>query len=245
MRIAVLEDDPIYADLVQTVVRALGHDCLIFDSGKELMRQMRRDNFDLLILDWGVPDATGYEVMEWARANLRYPVPVLFVTAHGSEREVVAALTAGADDYMVKPVRIPEMLARITALLRRSYPQVQNDVAVFGRYTFHVTTNTVEVEGQLIELKQKEFMLAYHLFVNQGRLLSRSYLQQVVWGGDASASSRSLDTHLSRIRGLLNLRPENGFRLTAVYSHGYRLELLTALGNSPASAAAQQAAEAP
>ncbi|MBP7565220.1 MAG: response regulator transcription factor [Burkholderiaceae bacterium] len=226
MRIAVLEDDPVYADLLQTVVRALGHECLLFGSGQDLMRQMRRDNFDLLVLDWNVPDATGYEVMEWARAHLKYPVPVLFVTAHGSEREIVAALTAGADDYMVKPVRVPEILARITALLRRSYPQVQNDVAVFGRYTFHVSRNVVEIDGNAVELKQKEFLLAYHLFVNLGRLLSRSYLQQVVWGTDTSAHSRSLDTHLSRVRGLLKLRPENGFRLTAIYSHGYRLEFL-------------------
>lgn len=233
MRIAALEDDPVYADLVQTVVRALGHDCLVFESGQELMRQMRRDNFDLLILDWTVPDATGYEVMEWARAHLKYPVPVLFVTAHGSEREIVAALTAGADDYMVKPVRVPEMLARITALLRRSYPQVQNDVAVFGRYTFHVKSNVVEIDGQPIELKQKEFLLAYHLFVNLGRLVSRSYLQQVVWGTDASGSSRSLDTHLSRVRSLLQLRPDSGFRLTAIYSHGYRLEMLTGPNGVP------------
>ena len=228
MRIAVLEDDPIHADLVQTVVHALGHDCLTFDNGKEFLRQMRRENFDLLILDWGVPDATGYEVVEWVRANVKYPVPVLFVTGHANEREVVAALTAGADDYMIKPVRIPEMLARITALLRRSYPQVQNEIAVFGRYTFHLARHSVEIDGHLLELKQKEFLLAYHLFVNQGRLLSRGYLQQAVWGADVDPGSRSLDTHLSRVRSLLNLRPENGFRLVAAYSHGYRLEVLSA-----------------
>ncbi|MBN9410463.1 MAG: response regulator transcription factor [Burkholderiales bacterium] len=244
MRIAVLEDDPVYADLLQTVVRALGHECLLFESGQDLMRQMRRDNFDLLVLDWSVPDATGYEVMEWARAHLKYPVPVLFVTAHGSEREIVAALTAGADDYMVKPVRVPEILARITALLRRSYPQVQNDVAVFGRYTFHVSSNMVEIDGHAVELKQKEFLLAYHLFVNLGRLLSRSYLQQVVWGTDTSAHSRSLDTHLSRVRSLLKLRPDNGFRLTAIYSHGYRLELLAGSTGLPLTAGLPWTADA-
>ncbi len=230
MRVAVLEDDPTHADVVQTVVKALGHDCVSFANGKELLREMRRENFDLLILDWGVPEASGYEVVEWVRANVKYHVPVLFVTGYANESEVVAALTAGADDYMVKPVRVSELLARISALLRRSYPQAQNNMAVFGRYTFYLATHSVEVDGRVVDLKQKEFMLAYLLFVNQGRLLSRGYLQQAVWGGDVQTGSRSLDTHLSRVRTLLGLRPENGFRLVAVYSHGYRLELLSEPG---------------
>lgn len=233
MRFAVLEDDPVQAGVVQTVAQALGHDCMVFGNGRELLRELQRESFDLLVLDWGVPDASGYEVVEWVRAHVKYPVPVLFVTAHGSEREIVAALTAGADDYMVKPVRVPELLARIAALLRRSYPQPRDNIAVFGDYTFDLARQTVDIGGHTVELKQKEFMLAYVLFANQGRLLSRGYLQQAVWGSGRSAGSRSLDTHLSRVRTQLNLRPENGFRLVAVYNHGYRLEPLAAPGISP------------
>jgi DNA-binding response OmpR family regulator len=162
---------------------------------------------------------------------VEHRVPVLFVTGHASEREIVAALTAGADDYMVKPVRVAEMLARITALLRRSYPRTQSSITTFGRYTFDSATCTVTAGDMAVVLKDKEFRLAFLLFANLGRLLSRSYLVQAVWGTALSPGSRSLDTHLSRVRSALALRPENGMRLSAVYSHGYRLESLSAVAS--------------
>ncbi len=227
MRIAVLEDDSSQLELIRAIVQALGHDCHPFECGSAILSALGRESYDLLILDWGVPGASGFEVVNWARANLDHRIPVLFVTDRTEERDVVAALMAGADDYMGKPVRVPELLARVGALLRRSYPHALRKAVELGGYQLDPQTATLRLNGEPVELKHKEFLLAYNLFSNPGRLLTRSYLLDAVWGAGANVSSRSLDTHISRVRSLLNLRPENGFRLLAVYSHGYRLELLS------------------
>lgn len=226
MRIALLEDDPIQAELVRAVTQALGHSCTVYDSGTQLMQSLHRDSYDLLLLDWTVHDASGFSVLEWARAHIKHNLPILFVSNHSEEQEIVAALAAGADDYVVKPVRARELMARISALLRRSYPQRDGALSHFGRHVFDHGRTTVRIDDDVIALKQKEFALAHLLFLHQGRLLSRDYLHHAVWGVDARPPSRSLDTHMSRVRTLLRLRPEHGYRLSAVYSHGYRLEVV-------------------
>jgi DNA-binding response OmpR family regulator len=236
MRIAILEDDESQQELTHAVVRAMGHHGVIFEDGRSLMRAMRKDNFDLLILDWCVPNATGYDVVQWVRLNIEHYLPVLFVTNQMEERRIVQALSAGADDYMVKPVGVSELAARLRALLRRAYPQAQRDIAVFGDYCFYPQEGTVTMKGEAVELKQKEFSLAYTLFLNEGKLLRRSYLQAALWGNDTVISSRSLDTHVSRVRNQLNLRPENGYRLSSVYSQGYRFESLAGESACPAAA---------
>ncbi|MBM3362476.1 MAG: response regulator transcription factor [Betaproteobacteria bacterium] len=226
MRIAVLEDDESQRDWMNSFLIALGHVCHSFSTAEALLRELRRENFDLLILDWNLPDMSGLEVTRWARANIKARVPVLFVTCHVDEADLVEALKAGADDYMCKPVRVPELLARLHALLRRAYPDQTGEVLVSGDYVFDQKAKTLTIKGELIELKHREYELAYLLFSRLGELLSRKYLQESVWGGQADAVSRTLDTHISRLRVKLDLRPENGFRLSSVYSLGYRLESL-------------------
>ncbi|MFM7341444.1 MAG: helix-turn-helix domain-containing protein, partial [Betaproteobacteria bacterium] len=110
--------------------------------------------------------------------------------------------------------------------LRRAYPDQTGEVLVSGDYVFDQKAKTLTIKGELIELKHREYELAYLLFSRLGELLSRKYLQESVWGGQADAVSRTLDTHISRLRVKLDLRPENGFRLSSVYSLGYRLESL-------------------
>ena len=188
MRVAVLDDDKVHLELARQTLEGTGHDFHGFPDGKSLLRALRRETFDLLILDWELPDISGIEVMRWARENLEAPVPILFVTNRSAESDVIEGLSAGADDFMVKPIRIGE---------------------------------------QTVVLKQKEFDLAVFLFRNIGRLLSRKHLLEAVWGIEAEISSRSLDTHISRLRGKLGLMPENGYRLSAVYSVGYRLEAVS------------------
>jgi DNA-binding response OmpR family regulator len=153
-------------------------------------------------------------------------VPVLFVTSHVDEADLVEALKAGADDYMCKPVRVPELLARLHALLRRAYPEQTSEILTSGDYVFDQKAKTLTHKGQLLDLKHREYELAYLLFSRLGELLSRKYLQESVWGGQADVVSRTLDTHVSRLRVKLDLRPENGYRLSSVYSLGYRLEAL-------------------
>ena len=226
MRIAVLEDDGPQLEQTCSVVRSMGHDCVPFLRGQELLKVLRRDNFDMLLLDWDVPDLSGLEILKWVRETSTEHVPVLFITGHVQERDIVHALGQGADDYLTKPVRISELRARVQALLRRAYPAQQQRVYKFGNFTFDRSEPSVSRNGERIELKHKEIELAFALFSNMGRLLSRQYLLETVWGQVAETNSRSLNTHISRVRMVLGLRPENGFRLTSVYAVGYRLEVL-------------------
>lgn len=239
MRIAALDDDPAQLDLVQRSVQSIGHHCNTFERGEALLRELRRESFDLLIVDWQLPGLPGIEVIEQVRAKIEHRMPILLLTNRGEERDVVRGLSCGADDYMVKPTRVHELMARVNALIRRSYPQYESAELAYGGYRFNTVSRTAEFDGQPIELKHKEFDLARCLFGNQGRLLSRAHLLEVVWGQAADIPSRSLDTHISSLRAKLNLRPARGFRLTAVYGQGYRLEAVADHDAPPKHTAAQ------
>lgn len=224
MRLAALDDDVSQLDLIQRSVKAIGYECQVFERGQALLRELRRDSFDLLIVDWQLPDMAGPDVVRWVRANHEHPVPILFLTNRSEERDIVEGLGCGADDYMTKPIRVHELMARVKALIRRSYPQQETALQRFGGYGIDLVARTVAFEGRPIELKQKEFELARCLFANLGRLLSRAYLAETVWGRAVEVPSRSLDTHVSSLRAKLQLRPARGYRLSAVYGQGYRLE---------------------
>jgi DNA-binding response OmpR family regulator len=228
MRIAILDDDDSQVQLISYLLEKAGFACHGFADGHGLLKDLKRESFDLLVLDWSVPDMNGTEIMTWVRANLPQRVPVLFVTGRTSENDIVAGLAAGADDYMIKPLRGPELVARVQALLRRAYPETVRDQISFGVYRFETTRNEVHLETEsgikTALLTQKEFDLALMLFRNAGRPLSRSHIREVVWGRDIEIPSRTMDTHISRIRSKLELRPEHGYRLVPVYSYGYRLD---------------------
>ena len=121
-------------------------------------------------------------------------------------------------------IRAGELRARISALLRRAYPLTAQSVLDFGPYRFLTTTNGIEMQGKPVEVTHREYTLALTLFQNQGRLLSRDHLREVVWGHNAEVQSRSLDTHVSRLRNLLNLRAGQPYAISAVYGYGYRLD---------------------
>ena len=224
MRVAVLEDDARHLELTRRTLASTGNDCHGFTDGRSLRRALRRESFDLLVLDWQLRG--GLEMLHWARTNLHERVPVLFITDRNSEADVIEGLAAGADDFMIKPLRAGELMARVKALLRRAYHQQLPNELAFGRYRFDVAKVRIAVDGNPVTLKQKEFDLALFLFQNIGRLLSRKHLLEAIWGIEAEVASRSLDTHVSRLRAKLGLQPENGYRLAAIYSVGYRLEIV-------------------
>lgn len=234
MRIAVLDDDPSQADLICKTLAAVGHACQPFQSGKGLLDQLRRESVDMLILSWQVPDLSGTEVLRQFKEKLPGKIPVLFVTTRSGEDDIVAGLAAGADDYMIKPIRRSELVARVQALLRRAYPAMNTSEMIrFGNYVFESQLGRLSINGAQVELTQKEFDLALLLFRNVGRPLSRAYINESVWVRESELPSRTLDTHVSRVRSKLRLRPENGYRLAPVYSYGYRLEQLPGKPSEP------------
>ena len=230
MRIALLEDEQDQADLVRAWLTAAGHNCHVYVLGKDLVREAQRETFDLFLLDWEVPGMSGAEVLVWIRSNIAERVPVLFVTAREREVDIVHALSSGADDYMVKPLGKHELLARIDALWRRARPGQRPDEGVleYGRLSVDCRSRQVKLDGQEVAMTQKDYELALFLLRNIGRLLSRGHILEAVWGQSAEINTRTVDTHVSRIRGKLSLTPENGWRLSAVYQHGYRLERVAA-----------------
>jgi DNA-binding response OmpR family regulator len=237
MRVAALDDDTVQLDLVKCTLESIGHDCHVYAESAALRRALQRESFDLLVLDWHLPDGNGPDIVRWVRANVKDRVPILFVTNRHQERDIVEGLTAGADDYMVKPMRVGELVARVRALLRRAYVELPPDEQAWGRYRFLPTVRRLEVDGAPVALTQKEFDLALFLFQNPGRLLSRQHLLEAIWGNanppGTELMSRSLDTHVSRVRKVLGLRPEGGFRLASIYGQGYRFETVLAMPGGP------------
>jgi len=144
-----------------------------------------------------------------------------------SEESIVKALQAGADDYMTKPVRQGELLARISSVIRRSNTNIQKDDAIQDFSPYKLDLKNLKVllnEEDVGELTSKEFSLIRFLFNNTGRALSRDHILENVWGTSTVLNTRKIDTHISRIRNKLSLGEDNGWRLCAIYQYGYRLE---------------------
>lgn len=236
MRIAVLDADGEELALITSILRSLGHDCRAFTRGSALQRELQRETFDLLVLDWHLPDTTGPEFARWARTTLKNRVPMLLMTQRYEEEDIVEGLAAGADDIIVSPIRVGELAARVRALMRRAYAQQPTDDQTWGRYHFVPARQHLEVDGTPVVLTQKQYNLALLLFRNMGRVLSRRYLLESIWGISSpmgsEQASRSLDTHVSRVRTALQLRPESGYRLAAVYGQGYCFEAVEADASS-------------
>ena len=227
-RIASLEDDPSQGQLIRQVLEGAGYECTLHTEGRTLLTALQAGTpFDLLLLDWHLPELDGEDVVRWVRANMGYGLPVLFLTSRTREEDLVQGLQAGADDYIVKPFRSGELLARVGAFLRRSQAAAPPKAALaLGHYVFDPVKRVATLRGEPVALAAKEFDLALLFFRNIGRLLSRDALAASVWNRQVPATSRTLDTHLSNIRQKLQLRPENGMRLSASYALGYRLEYL-------------------
>ena len=227
MRVAALDDDEAQLDAVSQLVRSAGHRCLPFRSAKSLITELRRESFDLLILDWNLPDMSGPEIIEWVRRNLSDAPAMLLLTSRTAEADIVEGLRAGADDYVVKPFQAAVLQARIAALLRRDYSgRAPEKVEDFEGYRFDAAAEEVVVRGQAVALSPKEFSLAWLLFRNLHCALSRAHMLEAVWGRNPDLPTRTLDIHISRLRTKLNIRPENGYRIVPVHGYGYRLESL-------------------
>ena len=224
MRILHLDDDPLQRDVVQAWLRPAGHEVVAVATGAEALRALERGGFDLAILDWRVPDVSGEEVLRWIRR--RQPrMPVIFATANDTEEQVAYILGAGADDYLVKPLRRVEFLARIAALARRARGGADGGgVVTLGPYQVDFERRSIALGGQALRMTPRMTDVALLFFRKRGELVPRAQILEEVWGGRAQVETRTVDTHVSRVRHALELDGRHGWRLAAIYQHGYRLE---------------------
>lgn len=229
MRLAILEDDVTQAAFERDILSAAGHSCHTYLEGHALIRDLRRQAFDLLVLDWNVPDMTGDAVLRWIRHNLPAYLPVLFVTCNPQWRDIEAMLNAGADDYVVKPVSAGVLKARVGALLRRAYhPVPATGKAAVGDFEFDLNAQQVRCKGYPVALTRREFELALLLFQHLGQLVTRAQVLARLRPEADDLPASMMDTHISLVRLKLGLRPENGYRVRFAHGYGYRLEQVTA-----------------
>ncbi|MGH8184299.1 MAG: response regulator transcription factor [Rhodanobacteraceae bacterium] len=220
-----VEDDPDQAELLRVWLEHAGYGCALFRTASDFRRRLGNEAVDLVLLDRSLPDARGLDVLAWIRQSPNAGLPVIFLTASGDESDIVEGLAAGADDYVVKPPKQGELLARVAAVLRRRGDGSDGGEALeLPPYRIDAQRRVISVNDLPVELTQREYELACYLFRRQGRIVSRDALLENVWNLAGDVSTRTVDTHISRLRKKLGLSGENGWRLTAVYQHGYRIE---------------------
>jgi len=225
LRIALLEDDIEQAERAASLLTAAGHQVSVFDRGRALLKQLNCESYDLILLDWEIPDVSGYDVLRTIRGQLALQTPVLFLTHRDAEEDVVQALEAGADDFLVKPPRERELLARVESVARRSRDAHPHDETLtVPPFRIDLKRRQIESDGVVVDLTRREFEVAVLLFRNVGKVLSRGHIMQAVWGQNAITLTRTVDMHVSRVRKVLGLSAAIGLRLTAIYGYGYRLE---------------------
>jgi len=225
LRIACLDDDVDQAERICSLLQDAGHKVYVFNRGRTMLNQLRCETYDLIVLDWEVPDISGFDVLLTVRSQLGLQTPVLCLTHRDSESDVVQALQAGADDFLIKPARERELLARVSVMGRRIRTPGQQP-ATINQPPFCIDVDKREVsrDGVVLELTRREFEVALLLFRHVGQVLSRGFIMDSVWGRGDTTTTRTVDMHVSRVRRVLGLSAAIGLRLTAVYGYGYRLE---------------------
>lgn len=225
MRIAIADDDKLACEHAEATLSLAGHDCSTFSNGAAIVAQLKRETFDLLLLDWNMPGLTAIDIISWAHQNLRDVPRIIVLTSRSDEGDITFALDAGADDFIVKPASAEVIRARVAAALRRlSMASNEERILHRGIYAFDKSEYTVAFGDQNAKLTPKEFALALLFFDNLQRPLSRGYILQRIWQNSIDLSTRTLDMHVSKVRSKLCLRPENGYRLHTVFNYGYRLD---------------------
>lgn len=227
MNFAIVEDSRSQAEVLKALLKSEGYQVEVFAEGRTLIDALAVRHFDFFVVDWTLPDIGGDEVLKAIRAQCGWDVPVVFCTARTDEEDAADILRLGADDYIPKPIRYMEFMARIQAMLRRRKPAAPTQIRL-GGIELDPNGRRVTLAGQEIDLTQREFDLAMVFLQNVGRVLGRDELLSTVWAREADVDTRTVDTHTSRLRKKLGLAGESGLMLTSVYGQGYRLDTVKA-----------------
>ena len=214
-RILIVEDEATISRLIEVSLTRAGYACTVANDGLAAADQIEQQDFDLALLDIMLPGLDGYELLDYLRP---LGTPVIFITAKGTTKDRVKGLSRGADDYLVKPFEVEELLARVGAVLRRTGRGGQL-LTAFG-VTLDVSSRSVTQDGNPVELTPREFALLEQLMRNRGAALYRDVLYERVWGAEL-ADTRTLDLHIQRLRKKLGW--QDG-QIETVYRVGYRLK---------------------
>ena len=223
-RILIVEDEEALTLLLRYNLEAAGYDVESVARGDEADLRLREAIPDVVILDWMLPGVSGIELCRRLRSRPETrQLPIVMLTARGEESERVRGLSTGADDYVVKPFSVPELLARVAALLRRASPERVADVLGFGDIAIDREKKRVTRGGRPIDLGPTEYRLLEFLMERPGRVFSREQLLDGVWGSDIYIDERTVDVHVGRLRKALN-RGDEVDPIRTVRGSGYALD---------------------
>ena len=218
--IYLVEDDPSIRKLVSYALKGAGYEVEAFESGEEMSSRSGKTIPELYLLDIMLPGASGLEILSSIRADSALKdIPVIMLTAKGTEYDKVLGLDSGADDYIAKPFGMMELLSRIRAVLRRSERQKQKNDITWGGISISPSSHTVRVNGEKAELTLKEFNLLVYLMENEGIVLDRDSILNTVWGYSFDGENRTVDVHIRHLREKLG---NEGLRIETVKGVGYR-----------------------
>jgi two-component system, OmpR family, phosphate regulon response regulator PhoB len=222
-RILIVEDEAALTMLLRYNLEAARYTVETASRGDEAEIKLRESPPDLVILDWMLPGLSGIEICRRLRARSETrQIPIIILTARGEESERIRGLATGADDYIVKPFSVPELIARVNALLRRAAPEKVADVLSFGDLEMDREKRRVSRAGRAIDLGPTEYRLLEYLMERPGRVFSREQLLDGVWGRDIYIDERTVDVHIGRLRRALN-RDRETDPIRTVRGAGYAL----------------------
>lgn len=220
VHVSIVEDDPVIAKAVATAVREAGHQCTWVADGESAIRDKTLLSSDLVVLDMMLPKASGMDVLRTARqAGIRTPVIVL--TARGTVAEKLAGFDAGADDYLVKPFAVDELLARIEAVHRRTAHKPAMELEA-GDLHLSLATKRLTLAGRTIELTPTEFSMLELLMRFNGQVVTRKMLCEHVWGFDWDGPTNVIEVHINRLRGKLD-KGRSDSLIRTIRGRGYAL----------------------
>jgi len=223
MKIYILEDDIDQSDLYAYWLDE--YDCTVFNIARDLIKQIPYEVPDVLLIDWNLPVVDGLDVLHWLKGSRYDQIPVIFMTSRSTEEDIVKALSDGADDYIIKPASEAVLKARIKAVTRRiqTVKLTKQENFTFDSYQFNHKTNSVLFKNTNVTLTNKEFDLAIYFFKNEGLLISRDQLLESIWLQSSNINTRTVDTHISRLRKKLLLDGTHGWKLISIYHQGYKI----------------------
>ncbi|MGD1924806.1 MAG: phosphate regulon transcriptional regulator PhoB [Paracoccaceae bacterium] len=223
-QILIVEDEEALSELLEYNLSSEGFAVKTTPHGDDAMLVLDEHRPDLLLLDWMLPGLSGIEICRRVRArSATRDMPIIMMTARGEEADRIRGLDTGADDYLTKPFSIPELTARVRALLRRARPTIASDMATFGDLMLDRETRRVHRANKEIHLGPTEFRLLDCLMQRPGRVYSREQLLDLVWGRDVYVEVRTVDVHIGRLRKALNGRGQRD-PIRTVRAAGYALD---------------------